>query len=392
MTVARLLILALVLLVPISAPASGAQRTVRVQMLALLDPQRVTITPSEPMTLPSGGSVGAGESVTVTREPAGGVSATAGGWRWRGNSFDVDSRGARTRILVQGRDTRARVTTGRIEITNEEDVIQIVVEMPLEQLVASAVAAELADSDDPAALEAAAIALRSYIVTRRAHAGDGFDVCDSTHCAHSQGAPDPANPHDRAAIEACRRTEGLVLSNGGEIVPGYCTASCGGQTVTPRDVWGSNVPGFASVRCVWCRTSRYYRWTRSIRVSDVQATAKAVIGDRSPATVDVFVALARRGVAADVAVRSAEREVEVTGDAFRLAVGRRLGWDTIPSNKFRIERRRDRYIVTGAGYGHCVGLCLEGAVTLARARVDAKAILARYFPGDRIEPLPVSAN
>ncbi len=368
------------------------ERTLRVQVLALLEPQRVTLRAPGRLELPGNAYLDAGDEVSVSRDGGGVVASDARGWRWRGNEFAVDARGSRLVLVVQGRDVRSRVATGVVSITSKGGVLEVIAAMPLEQLVASAVSAELADVDDSAALEATAIALRSYLVTRTAHRGQGFDVCDSTHCAHSQGAPDPDDAHDRVAIDACRRSEGLVLMVNGDVLPGYCTASCGGRTVTPADVWGSRAAGYASVRCAWCRTSAYYRWSRSLKVSDVNSATRALTGDRSQSDIDVYVAALRSGVAADVVVRSNGRETEVTGDAFRLSVGRRLGWDAIPSNKFQIERRRDFYVIRGSGYGHCIGLCLAGAVTLAREGRDARAIIATYFPGAGIAQLPVDAK
>lgn len=68
-------------------------------------------------------------------------------------------------------------------------------------------------------------------------------------------------------------------------------------------------------------------------------------------------------------------------DAFRLALNRELGWNTLRSNDFKI-RQKGRYLVfSGKGFGHLVGLCQEGAETLAESGWRYSRILALFYPG-----------
>jgi membrane protein YqaA with SNARE-associated domain len=90
-----------------------------------------------------------------------------------------------------------------------------------------------------------------------------------------------------------------------------------------------------------CAASKYYRWQRVLPATAVAEVLHDLMGDRLRSDLDVRVVAERGGIAADVSIRGSEREVEVTGDAFRLAIERRLGWDTIPSNRFTIERIRE---------------------------------------------------
>ena len=72
---------------------------------------------------------------------------------------------------------------------------------------------------------------------------------------------------------------------------------------------------------------------------------------------------------------------EISGQDFRVAVGRTIGWQRIKSTAFDVRVDRDVYRFTGHGYGHGVGLCVIGSARLADAGSSANAILARYFPG-----------
>ena len=57
-----------------------------------------------------------------------------------------------------------------------------------------------------------------------------------------------------------------------------------------------------------------------------------------------------------------------------------LGRTKLPSNYFVINKTKNKYEVTGAGYGHGVGLCQFGAKELAKLGYTYKQILKHYFP------------
>ena len=81
-----------------------------------------------------------------------------------------------------------------------------------------------------------------------------------------------------------------------------------------------------------------------------------------------------------VVVRDRNREVRLSADEFRRAVGRRLGWSTVLSPTFEIKRRGDLFIFHGRGFGSQVGLCQAGAVAQATEGRGYREILKYYYP------------
>lgn len=69
------------------------------------------------------------------------------------------------------------------------------------------------------------------------------------------------------------------------------------------------------------------------------------------------------------------------GEAFRLAVGRALGWNVLKSTLFDMSRTATGYAFEGHGRGHGVGLCVVGATRQALAGRTAAEIVGAYFPG-----------
>jgi len=101
----------------------------------------------------------------------------------------------------------------------------------METYVARVLAGEAARDSQPAALEALAIAIRTFALANRGrHRADGFDLCDQTHCQVVRAAV-------AATERAAQATTGRVLLRNGAPASIYFSASCGGRTEIPSDVW-----------------------------------------------------------------------------------------------------------------------------------------------------------
>lgn len=236
-------------------------------------------------------------------------------------------------LTVPGKLTRQY--SGALEVTARTGKLQTVVSMDLETAVAAALAGE-ADLDGPRqALLAQAVASRSYIASGPRH--PSFDFCDTTHCQYLTDGNDPR------ARSAAAETAGMVLWSQGHIFEALFTRSCSGRTLTPQDVGLTDGTASQGAVCPIC-TREPLAWSRTHALTDVAA----LLHDHS--------------------------------EQARLAVVRRLGWDAIPSNTYRVVVKGDQATFTGAGEGHGIGLCQRGAGGLARQGAGWREILQRYYP------------
>lgn len=118
-------------------------------------------------------------------------------------------------------------------------------EMPLEEYLKGVVPTEMGLAKPLAALKAQAIAARTYAVTTRRHAHEGFDLCNSTHCQVWK----PKNRYpdaDRAVDE----TAGQVVTFRNKIVATHFFGHCDGHTRNSEDVWSGKVDYLRGVSCV----------------------------------------------------------------------------------------------------------------------------------------------
>jgi stage II sporulation protein D len=126
------------------------------------------------------------------------------------------------------------------------------------------------------------------------------------------------------------------------------------------------------------RSSRYYRWEKRLTPQEIAQGLKhhADIGE------EVLDVQPRRlgisGRVSELAIVGDKGERVLHGLSIRWALGLR-------ENLFVIERERDqngrvrRFIFSGKGWGHGVGLCQIGAFGLAQKGADFRAILRHYY-------------
>ena len=246
--------------------------------------------------------------------------------------------------------------------------------VPLETYVARVLAGEAGRDSQPAALEALAIAVRTYALANRGrHRADGFDLCDETHCQVMRTAT-AATEHAAAA------TAGRVLVVGGAPASIYYSASCGGRTEIPSEVWpgADDPPYLPSQPDDGCGGAPM--WSAELSNGDLLHALRAAgfTGSRLRE-----MRIASRNASGRVArLRLDGLTPEwISGQDLRAVVGRTVGWQFIKSTAFTLERRGDRYRFDGHGSGHGVGLCVIGSMRLAVAGQSADEILHRYYPG-----------
>ncbi len=254
-----------------------------------------------------------------------------------------------------------------------------VTDMPMETYVARVLAGEAVRDSQPAALEALAITIRTFALANRGrHRVDGFDLCDQTHCQ-------VLRPTVAATDRAARATAGRLLLRDGAPASVYYSASCGGRTQLPSDVWpgADDPPYLPSKDDDACQGAP--AWAADLPERDLMRAlhASGFLG----ALRDMKIA--SRNASGRVARLKLDglKPDRISGQDLRMAVGRTLGWQHVKSTAFDLRKTDGSYRFTGHGSGHGVGMCVIGSARLAERGTSAEEILARYFPGLEISAL-----
>ncbi|TVR33315.1 MAG: SpoIID/LytB domain-containing protein [Spirochaetaceae bacterium] len=301
-----------------------------------------------------------------------------------------------------GREDRSYRGTIRI-LSWADRGFTVVNELNLEAYLMSVVPSEMPASWPMEALQAQAVAARSYTLAPRSrfHAR-GFDLLGSVLSAFYRGS---GGEHPRST-EAVHATIGKVLMDGEIPLNAVYSANSAGYTESSASVWGSATalvavsdkklpPRDSALSPLelesWLRQrpeshsnhARYssrsaYRWSRWVSQEELAAR----LGDAGVGRVTALITRGRgiSGRVERVEVIGSEGTTTVERDAIRSRLGGlrsnlftvypRLGPDGSPSH----------FVVTGAGWGHGVGMDQSGAAGMAAAGYRATEILEHYYP------------
>jgi len=304
-----------------------------------------------------------------------------------------------------------RAYRGALEVEPQLHGLKVVNTVSLEEYLYGVLGPEISPHAPLEALKAQAIAARSETVSklkRGVHRGQGFDLCDEVHCQVYRGV----RGEEKSVLRAVEETKAQVLFMGSTVVDAVYMACCGGYTENSEEIWGGERSGLPGVRDAagrgadlmdgqfplepagleqflesapgsFCdQAGLSYRWQKVLNRDDLARLEQKYkigylkqvrIGARSP-----------MGYIKSVVVTGSEGTKTFERDRVRGLLG------SLKSNLFLLDQRADetgRLVwvrVEGAGFGHGVGLCQEGAIGMAKKGYTAEEIVKHYYQGAEI--------
>lgn len=263
---------------------------------------------------------------------------------------------------------------------------------------------------------------------------DLYDVCADDHCQRYQGA---TKSYTGAVDRAVAETRGQVVMYDGRICDARFSKSCGGITEPFGKVWqpvdvpylvnvadipsadrlpeflslpdvsredlagrwiGSSPPAFCNTADARIlshvllkydqETTDFYRWNVEYTQDYIAALVREKSGIDFGAILDMTPV--ERGPSGRLTL------LKITGEKRTLTIGkeleirRTLSPSHLYSSAFVVGKHDLRggvpgkFILTGAGWGHGVGLCQIGAAVMGDRGYSPEAILSHYFPGTSI--------
>lgn len=256
-----------------------------------------------------------------------------------------------------------------------------------------------------------------------------YNVCADDHCQRYQGITRARTENVRLAIEA---TRGLVLMSHGEICDARFSKSCGGVSEVFESCWADvHYPYLERVvdsqqstdnrqpsmdltieanAEAWIRneydsfcnthdkeilsqvlnnydqeTTDFYRWT----VEYTTEQLSELVARRSGIDFGTITALepVERGTSGRLT------RLRIVGTKRTMIVGKELEirrWlseSHLYSSAFVVDKTEKGFVLTGAGWGHGVGLCQIGAAVMGAKGYKYDEILAHYFVNSQLSML-----
>jgi stage II sporulation protein D len=218
------------------------------------------------------------------------------------------------------------------------------------------------------------------------HQRDGYDLCSTTHCQLYQPGRLKTSSWAPLAVEASKQTAAQILWFNAAPASALFHADCGGHTSTATDIWGGTPrPYLVSFADDGAAGKAHVTWRYEVGRAEL---LKALNADRRTRVGKVLrdISISQRdgGGRATLVVLNGSREPVVRGEELRAVLSRAFGPKAIRSTRFQITRSGQRFVFTGQGYGHGVGLCQAGAYARLKAGARPEQVLARYYPGTRL--------
>ncbi len=295
---------------------------------------------------------------------------------------------------LNGNDYRGKL---KLIVNSGGDSFDAVNVVPLEPYLAGVVGAEMPNYWEPAALQAQAIAARTYCLYYKRQFGRNrhWDVRRTQASQVYVGVA----AESAQVWRAVNRTYGKVMvskdSDGNEgIFPAYYSSTCGGHTENSKNVFGDSFEALVGVPCSYCKNvakPSFFSWPT------VQFDKGAVTNN----LLRKYPKLKHLGKITGIsAVNQSDYEgfsrltlVKLIGSTgksdFLRAEDLRLSIDPtgrkLKSASFQIVDTGDKWgFLSGRGFGHGVGMCQCGAEGMARKGYSTGQILSYYYPGSRI--------
>ena len=302
----------------------------------------------------------------------------------KGEALLLDGRVAREPLVLRpgaaGLAVEGKKLPGRVEVWAEKGALVVVNALDLEEYVAAVVSSEVPSKWPAAALEAQAVAARTYAVAQKIQLGAGArahlgaSVLDQVYA----GAAHPQS----AAKAAAAATFGMVLTWESAPIEAWFSASCGGKGETPEEAFRSPAGSapYAVAQDDGDADQGYAGLTWTVR-KPLDRLGELL---RNKGRIGAPLA----GIAVAEQSRSGRAKtirLEVKGGAVVNLSGAELrqliGYTALPSLLFTVRVERGVAIFTGRGSGHGVGLCQWGARGRAARGEGVREILAHYYPG-----------
>jgi stage II sporulation protein D len=296
---------------------------------------------------------------------------------------------------------------GELEIRAADHGIVVINRLPVEDYLRGVVSLELGEvsESEVAALEAQAVAARSYTYTRMGDP-DGlrrpYDLVATVSDQVYGGVDGETRLGDLAVVQ----TKDEVIAYAGRVVNAPYFAACGGSTAAASEVWresdapylqrvSDQVPG--TTDRFYCDGSSKFRWSRTfgsdalITVLERYLPRYAPDASRGVGRVRAIAAesLTPSGRVANLLITTDRTTYRLRGNDIRF-VFRAPNGEILNSTYFAVEQSigPDGHVSTltlrGQGNGHGVGMCQAGAIGRARAGQDYHTILQTYYPGTTI--------
>ena len=292
----------------------------------------------------------------------------------RGARYKTQGKGPYWVKTAKGATSNVR---GQLRVDKTSGGLSVVNEVSLENYVAGTISAEMYASWEPAALQAQAVACRTYALYQMAkRVGAPYDVTADVASQRYLGI----RGESESGWAALRATAGQIISYGGRPVLAAFHSASGGETASSKEVWGTSLPYLRSVSVADEDDSPDTYWR--FGVSDAHLARGLVQLGHRIGQLEAVEVIERSpsGRASKLRFRGTRGRATVSGREIRQV----LGSTTLKSTLFDVRKEAGQVVFVGSGNGHGVGMSQWAAQAMAQQGAGYREILSNFYPGTEL--------
>ncbi|MCG2725172.1 MAG: SpoIID/LytB domain-containing protein [Elusimicrobia bacterium] len=277
------------------------------------------------------------------------------------------------RIIIGGHTYRGEII---LHSSGEENLI-IVENIPLEDYISGVLSFEMSPTWPIEALKAQAVASRTFAL-ENLQPNKLFDITAGVERQVYKGQ----QKVNSKITEAINSTKGEILTYKGKPFKTYFHSCCGGHTANNRIAWqGTDLEPLKGVKDPYCQNSKHYSWNLYISTKDlltfIQKQGSTALRIRGMH----ILKKSHSGRIIEIKFSTDKESFTVKAYDIRKYFGEADFKSTFIT---KISKQNHGYKIYGRGWGHGVGMCQEGAKSMAHRGMSYKKILRHYYPHSKL--------
>lgn len=328
-------------------------------------------------------------------------------------------------IKVDGKNFRGSIYFKRYTDSD----LTVINQLNIEEYLYGVLPKEISGTWPLEAQKAQAVTARNFtLVKLNEHSNYGFDLCSTTHC-QVYGGYDVEHPNANKAVD---QTKGQFLTYNGELVTAFYHSNSGGRTENSENIWSFPLEYIKAVDDPYSIGQPNANWTFSYtkqQIEDILVSKGMDVGLIISITPLEY---SENGRVLKLEINGSKNKIVLEKDKIRNI----LGYNNIKSTWFQIESdgdvtvlsgvnqnstktslaskyvatdsgivkmnteniniyngkelisvsiAPDKFVFTGKGWGHGLGMSQWGAKTMAEQGFTFEQILTHYYTGTKIE-------
>ena len=328
-------------------------------------------------------------------------------------------------IKVDGKNFRGSIYFKRYTDSD----LTVINQLTIDEYLYGVLPKEISGTWPIEAQKAQAVTARNFtLVKLNEHAKYGFDLCSTTHC-QVYGGYDVEHPNSNKAVD---QTKGKYLTYNGKLVTAFYHSNSGGRTEDSQNIWSFPLDYIKSVDDPYSIGQPNDHWTFSYtkqQLEDILVSKGLDVG----AIISISpLAYSENGRVLKLEIKGSKDKIILEKDKIRNI----LGYNNIKSTWFELESNGDvtvlsgvnqsstktslaskyvatasgivkvnmenininngtklisvsiapdKFVFTGKGWGHGLGMSQWGAKTMAEQGFTFEQILTYYYTGTKVE-------